>query len=190
MVLQWEILLRYEARELDCDISVVISNHPDVAEIAESFKIPFRFIPINPKNKKEQEKIELDILKNEFQVDVIVLARYMQVLSNDFLNAYDRDQIINIHHSFLPAFMGAKPYNRAYQRGVKLIGATGHYVTEHLDEGPIIDQDVIRVSHRDEVSDLIRKGRIIERNVLLNAIEAHLADRIITHNNKCVVFSD
>lgn len=168
----------------------MISNHPDLGEISESFKIPFRFIPINPENKKEQEKIELDILKKEFQVDVIVLARYMQVLSNDFLNAYDRDQIINIHHSFLPAFMGAKPYNRAYQRGVKLVGATSHYVTEHLDEGPIIDQDVIRVSHRDEASDLIRKGRIIERNVLLNAVEAHLADRIITHNNKCVVFSD
>ena len=137
----WEILLRNEAKDLDCEISLIASNHPDLQHIAEAFGIPFKVFPITRENKTNQEEKEIALLKNdELNVDVIVLARYMQVLSNTFLQSFQQDQIINIHHSFLPAFMGGKPYQKAYERGVKLIGATAHYVTEDLDEGPIIDQ--------------------------------------------------
>lgn len=191
----WEIFLRHKAKELiNCEIVAVFSNHSDLQQLVETFHVPFEVFPITKENKAEQEKIQIDLLKNKYQVDVIVLARYMQVLSHVFLNAFSNggrnDMIINIHHSFLPAFMGERPYHKAHERGVKLIGATAHYVTEKLDEGPIIDQDVIRVSHRDSVKDLVRKGRIIERNVLWNALEAHLDNRVISHGNKCVVFSE
>jgi len=184
----WELLLRHGADELDCDIPVVLSNHPDLQPVADTFGIPFRVFPITAETKLEQEQKELDLLE-EYEIDTIVLARYMQVLTDDFLNAYPNN-IINIHHSFLPAFSGGKAYHQANQRGVKLIGATAHYASPVLDEGPIMTQDVISVSHRDEVHDFIRKGRILERSVLVHALQAHLDDRIIVYNNKCVVFGD
>mmetsp|Transcript_6342 Transcript_6342/g.7376 ORF Transcript_6342/g.7376 Transcript_6342/m.7376 type:complete len:358 (-) Transcript_6342:214-1287(-) len=195
----WEILLRYKANELDCDIKVILSNHPDLKPVADAFGIPFVLSPKPPTSdgtttnlnaKLEQEKKELDLLLGKMEVDVVVLARYMQVLSDDFLGAFEKDQIINIHHSFLPAFMGGRPYHRAHERGVKLVGATAHYVTAKLDEGPIIEQDVIQISHRDSPNDLLRKGRIVERNVLAKALSAHLDDRVITYKNKCIVFGD
>jgi formyltetrahydrofolate deformylase len=182
----WELLLRHSAQELDMDIQCVISNHDDLRAVAETFSIPFHHTPISSETKIEQEQVQLQLLQN---VDVVVLARYMQVLSSNFLNHFPH-RILNIHHSFLPAFMGSKPYHRAHDRGVKLIGATAHYATLDLDEGPIIEQDVIPVSHRDEVKDLLRKGRIVERSVLLRALEAHLDDRVIVHKNRCVVFGD
>jgi len=186
----WEILLRHEAKELDCEIKVIISNHPKLKLIADTFNIPFKCFPINPGNKLDQERQEIELRKDDLNIDVIVLARYMQVLSNNFLEKFEHDQIINIHHSFLPAFIGGQPYHQAHERGVKLVGATAHYVTKELDEGPIIEQDVIHVSHRDDPSDLIRKGRIVERNVLVNALQAHLEDRIIQYNNRCIVFGE
>jgi formyltetrahydrofolate deformylase len=182
----WELLLRHSANELDMDIELVISNHEKLRSVADTFQIPYHVIPITRETKAEQEAKQLELLKN---VDVVVLARYMQVLSGNFLNHFP-DRIINIHHSFLPAFMGGKPYQQAWERGVKLIGATAHYATLDLDDGPIIEQDVIQVSHRDEVSDMLRKGRILERNVLLKALEAHLDDRVIVYKNRCVVFGD
>jgi formyltetrahydrofolate deformylase len=182
----WELLLRHSAHELDADIEVVVSNHEDLRAVADTFKIPYHVVPITPEQKLEQESKQLELLKD---VDFVVLARYMQVLSENFLNQFP-NRIINIHHSFLPAFMGGSPHKQAYDRGVKLIGATAHYATLNLDAGPIIEQDVMDVSHRDEVSDLIRKGRILERNVLLKAIEAHLDDRVFVYKNRCVVFND
>lgn len=184
----WELLLRHGANELDCDIPVVLSNHPDLQPVAETFGIPFKVFPITADSKLQQEQKELELLQ-EYNIDTVVLARYMQVLSDDFLNSYP-DNIINIHHSFLPAFTGGRAYHQANARGVKLIGATAHYASPELDEGPIITQDVIQVSHRDEVHDFIRKGRILERNVLVHALQAHLDDRTIVYNNKCVVFGD
>jgi formyltetrahydrofolate deformylase len=182
----WELLLRHSAHELDMDIEVVISNHETLRHVAGTFQLPYHVTPITHDTKEEQEAVQLDLLKN---VDVVVLARYMQVLSENFLNHFPK-QIINIHHSFLPAFQGARPYHRAWERGVKLIGATAHYASLDLDEGPIIEQDVIQVSHRDEVGDMMRKGRMLERNVLIKALEAHLDDRIIVYKNRCVVFND
>jgi formyltetrahydrofolate deformylase len=182
----WELLLRHKAHELDMDIKLVISNHEDLRGVADTFSLPYHCLPITPENKMEQEAQQMELLKD---VDVVVLARYMQVLSKDFLDHFP-DRIINIHHSFLPAFMGGKPHHRAWDRGVKLIGATAHYATLDLDDGPIIEQDVIQVSHRDEVKDLLRKGKILERNVLLKALEAHLDDRVIVYKNRCVVFGD
>ena len=149
---------------------------------------PYKVFPITAETKLEQEQKELELLE-EYKIDTIVLARYMQVLSDGFLNTYPNN-IINIHHSFLPAFSGGRAYHQASDRGVKLIGATAHFATPILDEGPIISQDVISVSHRDEVHDFIRKGRILERNVLVQALQAHLDDRIIVYDNKCVVFGD
>lgn len=184
----WELLLRHGANELECDIPIVLSNHSDLQPVADTFGIPYKVFPITAETKQQQEEKELKLLK-EYKIDTIVLARYMQVLSNTFLKSYP-DNIINIHHSFLPAFSGGKAYHQANKRGVKLIGATAHYASPDLDEGPIIEQDVINVSHRDEVHDFIRKGRILERNVLVHALEAHLNDRIIVYNNKCVVFGD
>jgi len=181
-----DLLWRWKAGELPCDIPLVISNHPDLQDTVESFGSEFRVIPVTKENKAEQEQEEIGLLR-EFDVDLVVLARYMQILSADFL----RDvgcPVMNIHHSFLPAFMGGKPYHRAFERGVKLIGATAHYATSDLDEGPIIEQDVARASHRDSVQDLIRKGRDLEKLVLARAVRSHLEDRILIYANKTVVF--
>mmetsp|Transcript_9353 Transcript_9353/g.14425 ORF Transcript_9353/g.14425 Transcript_9353/m.14425 type:complete len:292 (-) Transcript_9353:105-980(-) len=185
----WEILLRQKAGELDCEISLIISNHPDLKYIADSFNVPFEVFKITKETKEEQEKRELDMMVNEYQIDLVILARYMQIISDNFCKTFDH-KVINIHHSFLPAFIGSKPYHRAHERGVKLIGATAHYATADLDEGPIIEQDITRISHRDEVSELLRKGRILEKNVLVHAVKAHVEDRVIVYNNKCVVFGD
>jgi formyltetrahydrofolate deformylase len=184
----WELLLRHEAQELNCDIPIVISNHQDCRDVAETFNIPYHVFEITAENKVLQEAHQLDLLK-ELKIDVVVLARYMQVLTSQFLQTYP-ECIINIHHSFLPAFSGSRAYHKAHERGVKLIGATAHYATEELDEGPIITQDVIDVTHRDQARDYIRKGRILERTVLVNAVQAHLENRILVYNNKCVVFSE
>ncbi len=181
-----DLLWRHKAGELFCDIAVIISNHPDLEPLAKFYNIPFHVFPIHKQYKAEQEKKEIALLR-ENEISTIILARYMQILSEDFVAAYPRN-VINIHHSFLPAFIGASPYKQAYQRGVKIIGATSHYVTEELDEGPIIEQDVIRVSHRDSIKDMIRKGRDLERVVLARAVKAHLEKRVLTLDKKTVVF--
>ncbi|WP_019638480.1 formyltetrahydrofolate deformylase [Paenibacillus fonticola] len=181
-----ELLWQWQAGDLDADISMVISNHPDNKEYVESFGIPFHHIPVTPDTKKEAEQKQLELVNGK--VDLIVLARYMQILSPALIDPY-RNRIINIHHSFLPAFVGGKPYAQAYDRGVKIIGATAHYVTEELDGGPIIEQDVQRVSHSDDVGELKRIGRTIERVVLARAVKWHIEDRILVHQNKTVVFS-
>ncbi|USB34119.1 formyltetrahydrofolate deformylase [Paenibacillus sp. YPG26] len=181
-----ELLWQWQAGDLDAEISMVISNHPDMREYVESFGIPYHHIPVTPDTKKEAEQRQLELLNGN--VDLIVLARYMQIVSPALIEPY-RNRIINIHHSFLPAFVGGKPYAQAYNRGVKIIGATAHYVTEELDGGPIIEQDVQRVSHRDNVSELKRIGRTIERVVLARAVKWHIEDRILVHQNKTVVFS-
>jgi len=183
----YDLLLRHRSGELACEIPVILSNHRDLEPIAQQFGIPFHVFPITKANKAEQEARERALL-DEIGIDLVVLARYMQVLSGDFIRHYDR-QIINIHHSFLPAFVGAKPYQQAYDRGVKLIGATAHYATEDLDEGPIIAQGVGRVSHRDSVQELSRRGRDVERVVLGDAVRLHLEHRVCVHGNKTVVFS-
>jgi len=185
----WELLLRQKAGELDCEISLIISNHPDLHFIAQAFNIPYEVFKITKATKEEQEQKELKMMIDEYKIDLVILARYMQIISDKFCAAFDH-RVINIHHSFLPAFIGGKPYHRAHERGVKLIGATAHYATANLDEGPIIEQDITRISHRDEVPDLLRKGRTLEKNVLVHAIKAHVEDRIIVYNNKCVVFGD
>jgi formyltetrahydrofolate deformylase len=181
-----DLLWRHRAGELDCDVAVVISNHPDLEPVARQFGVEFRLFPIGPDSKTAQEEAEIELLEAE-KVDLIVLARYMQVLSGDFIARFPA-RIINIHHSFLPAFMGGRPYHQAAERGVKLIGATAHYATTDLDEGPIIEQDVIRTSHRDSIADLVRKGRDVERAVLARAVRWHLEDRILVYGNKTVVF--
>ncbi|MGJ9382128.1 formyltetrahydrofolate deformylase [Salipaludibacillus sp. CF4.18] len=180
-----ELLWQLQSGDLTAEVPMVISNHPDHRELVESFNIPFYHIPVTKDTKKEAEAEQLALLKDK--VDVIVLARYMQILSPEFVSQHP-GKIINIHHSFLPAFVGAKPYERAYERGVKLIGATSHYVTNDLDEGPIIEQDIHRVNHHHRVDDLKRIGGQIERSVLARAVGWHLEDRIISHNNKTVVF--
>ncbi|MCA1010464.1 formyltetrahydrofolate deformylase [Halobacillus halophilus] len=181
-----ELLYQWESGDLMTDIALVISNHETGREIVESFGIPFYYIPANKDIRKEVEAQQLKLLE-EYEVDVIVLARYMQILTPDFVAAHP-SKIINIHHSFLPAFIGASPHKRAYERGVKLIGATSHYVTDDLDEGPIIEQDVIRVDHRNGVRDLKKKGRLIERSVLTRAVKWDIEDRVIVHENKTIVF--
>ncbi len=183
----YDLLLRKRAGELSTDISMVISNHPDLQAVADQFGVPFHHLPISKETKRAQEEEALDLLRAA-DVDLVVLARYMQVLTDDFLKSYE-GQVINIHHSFLPAFMGSKPYHRAFERGVKLIGATAHYATADLDEGPIIEQDVVRCSHRDSVQDLVRKGRDLEKVVLARAVRWHLDDRILVYDNKTVVFT-
>jgi len=183
----YDLLLRRRAGELACEISCIVSNHPDLEEVAAQFGIDYRVFPMSPDSKRQQEDRELELL-DERKVDLVVMARYMQILSGDFL-ARVGCRVINIHHSFLPAFSGGKPYHQAYRRGVKLIGATAHYATEDLDEGPIIEQDVARVSHQDSVEDLVRKGRDLERNVLSRAVRWHLEDRVLVYGNKTVVFS-
>ncbi len=180
-----ELFWQLQSGDIIAEVPLVISNHPDHRELVESYNIPFYHIPVTKETKQEAEAKQLELLKGK--VDFIVLARYMQILSPHFVAQYP-NRIINIHHSFLPAFVGSKPYERAYERGVKLIGATSHYVTDDLDEGPIIEQDVARVNHRYHVQDLKRIGRYIERIVLARAVKWHLEDRIIPYNNKTVVF--
>jgi formyltetrahydrofolate deformylase len=183
----YDLLLRQRAGELSTDIPLIISNHPDLEPVAKQFNVPFRHLPIAKGAKRAQEEEALALLEAE-RIELVVLARYMQILTDDFLKAFS-GQVINIHHSFLPAFMGSKPYHRAFQRGVKLIGATAHYATADLDEGPIIEQDVVRCTHRDSVQDLVRKGRDLEKVVLARAVRWHLDDRILVYDNKTVVFS-
>jgi formyltetrahydrofolate deformylase len=181
-----DLLYRHQSGELACDIPLIISNHPDNQAIADFYKIPYAVISITKENKQQAEQ-NIHTLIEKHQADFLVLARYMQILSNDFVNCYPQ-RIINIHHSFLPAFIGARPYHQAFERGVKLIGATSHYVTEVLDDGPIIEQDVVRVSHRDTVEDLIRKGRDLEKVVLSRAVRWHVENRVLLYGNKTVVF--
>ncbi len=183
----YDILARYTAGEWNVEIPVIISNHPDLESVAKRFDIDYHVFPINKDNKIEQEAKELELLK-EYDIDFIVLARYMQVVSSDFIMHYP-DKIINIHHSFLPAFMGAKPYHAAFERGVKLIGATSHYVTTDLDAGPIIEQDIVRISHKDSIADLVYKGQDLEKIVLSRAVEKHIDRKILTYRNKTVVFN-
>jgi formyltetrahydrofolate deformylase len=182
----FDLLWRQRADELQCEIPLIVSNHEDLAPVAKSFGVPFVHFPITAENKARQETRELELLA-EHEIELVVLARYMQVLSTDFLERFE-GSVINIHHSFLPAFMGGKPYHRAHERGVKLVGATAHYATPDLDEGPIIEQDVARCTHRDTVADLVRKGRDLEKVVLARAVRWHLEDRILTYANKTVVF--
>lgn len=181
-----ELLWNWQAGDLNADITMVISNHEDSRELVESLGIPYHYLPVTADTKLEVEKKQRELM--EGNADFIVLARYMQILSPYFIEHY-RNQVINIHHSFLPAFIGGKPYNQAYERGVKIIGATAHYVTEDLDAGPIIEQNVSRVSHRDNVEDLKKEGRHIERIVLARAVLWHVEDRILVHKNKTVVFT-
>jgi formyltetrahydrofolate deformylase len=181
-----DLLYRHKSGELACDIPLIISNHADNQAIADFYKIPYAIVPVSKENKDQAEQ-QIHSLIDQHQPDFMVLARYMQILSNDFVNRYPQ-RIINIHHSFLPAFIGARPYHQAFERGVKLIGATSHYVTEVLDDGPIIEQDVVRVSHRDTVEDLIRKGRDLEKVVLSRAVRWHVENRVLLYGNKTVVF--
>ena len=183
----YDILARYTAGDWDVEIPLIISNHPNLADVGRQFNIPFEVIHITKDNKAEQEAKEFELL-DKYGIDFIVLARYMQVLSEDFIKRYP-NRIINIHHSFLPAFVGAKPYHAAYERGVKLIGATSHYVTTELDAGPIIEQDIVRITHKDRVEDLVHKGRDLEKIVLSRAVEKHIQRKILAYKNKTVVFS-
>ncbi len=181
-----DLLYRHQSGELPCEIPLIVANHPDAERWATFYKIPFRVLPIESGKKAEGEAKQLALLK-EFDIDLVILARYMQVLSPTFVGAFPH-RIINVHHSFLPAFVGAKPYHRAFDRGVKLIGATSHYVTDDLDEGPIIEQDVVRVSHRDTIDDLLEKGRDMERSVLSKAVRWHIDHRVLVYGHKTVVF--
>lgn len=183
----YDLLGRYNSGELHVEIPFIISNHNDLKPIADSFKIPFYHIPVTKDTKEEAEQKQLELLE-KFNVNFIVLARYMQIVSGNLISKYT-NKIINIHHSFLPAFAGAKPYHSAYKRGVKIIGATSHYVTEELDAGPIIEQDVAHVSHTHNIEDLIAKGRDLEKIVLANAIKLHTNRKVMVYNNKTVIFS-
>jgi len=183
----YDILAQQRSGKLACTIPFIISNHNDLASIAEQFSIPFYHIPVTKNSKEKAELKQLELLQ-KYEVNCIVLARYMQILSSRIIDVYP-SKIINIHHSFLPAFPGAKPYHSAFQRGVKIIGATSHYVTEELDAGPIIEQDIIRVSHSHEVKDFISKGQELERVVLLRALKLHCERKIMTYNNKTIVFN-
>jgi formyltetrahydrofolate deformylase len=181
-----DLLYRHKSGELACDIPLIISNHPDNQPIADFYGIPYITIPVPKDNKRQAEEKILNLIE-QHNPDFMVLARYMQILSNEFVNRYPQ-RIINIHHSFLPAFVGAKPYHQAFTRGVKLIGATSHYVTEVLDDGPIIEQDVVRISHRDSLDDLLQKGRDLEKVVLSRAVRWHIDNRVLLYGNKTVVF--
>jgi formyltetrahydrofolate deformylase len=181
-----DLLYRHQVGELPCQIALVISNHKQAGDLARFYNVPFHYVPVTPAEKAAAEKKQVALLE-ENEIELIVLARYMQVLSPEFVARYPQ-KIINVHHSFLPAFAGARPYHAAFARGVKLIGATSHYVTQVLDEGPIIEQDVTRVSHRDRLDDLIGKGRDLERIVLSRAVRWHLEQRILCYENKTVVF--
>ena len=183
----FDLLARYTAGEWKVAIPLIVSNHADLQEVAERFGIPFRHIPVTKENREEQADTVLGLLK-ENNIDFIVLARYMQIIPERIIGAYP-NRIINIHHSFLPAFIGAKPYHAAHERGVKLIGATSHYVTAELDAGPIIGQDIARISHKNTVKDLVHKGQDLEKIVLSRAVEKHIAHKILTYKNKTVVFN-
>lgn len=182
----YDILARYSAGEWNVEIPMIISNHPDLEPIAKNFGIPYYCFPITKENKAEQEEKEMQLMKDQ-GIDFIVLARYMQILSQNFIEQYP-NRIINIHHSFLPAFMGAKPYHAAHARGVKLIGATSHYVTADLDAGPIIEQDVTHITHKHNVETLVRKGQDLEKIVLSRGVAKHIEHKILAYNNRTVVF--
>ena len=181
-----DLLYRHRIGELACEIPLMISNHPDAKRHADFYGIPYHVIPVTKENKPEVERRQIELLR-ENNVELIILARYMQILSADFIQQYPQ-QIINIHHSFLPAFVGAKPHQQAFDRGVKVIGATAHYAAEALDEGPIIEQDVARISHRDTLEDLVNKGRDLEKVVLSRAVRWHIENRILLYGNKTVIF--
>jgi formyltetrahydrofolate deformylase len=181
-----DLLHRHQSGELACEIPLIVSNHQDAWRLAEFHRIPFEFVEVTKDGKAAAERAQLELL-DAHRIDLVVLARYMQVLSHEFVARYPH-RIINVHHSFLPAFGGARPYHRAYERGVKLIGATSHYVTDTLDDGPIIEQDVVRISHRDQIDDLLQKGRDLEKVVLSRAVRWHVDHRILVYGNKTVVF--
>ena len=183
----FDLLARYTAGEWNVEIPLIISNHPDLQHVAERFGIPFHLFPITKETKEEQEKKEMELLAKH-KVNFIVLARYMQVISEKMIGAYP-NRIINIHHSFLPAFVGAKPYHAAFERGVKIIGATSHYVTTDLDAGPIIEQDVVRITHKDTVQDLVNKGKDLEKIVLSRAVQKHIERKVLAYKNKTVIFN-
>jgi formyltetrahydrofolate deformylase len=183
----FDMLARYTAGEWNVEIPLIISNHPDLQHVAERFGIPFYLFPITKETKEEQERKEMELLAKH-NITFIVLARYMQVISEQMINAYP-NKIINIHHSFLPAFVGAKPYHAAFQRGVKIIGATSHYVTTELDAGPIIEQDVVRITHKDSIEDLVNKGKDLEKIVLSRTVQKHIERKILAYKNKTVIFS-
>ena len=183
----FDMLARYTAGEWNVEIPLIISNHPDLQHVAERFGIPFYLFPITKETKEEQERKEMELLAKH-KITFIVLARYMQVISEQMINAYP-NKIINIHHSFLPAFVGAKPYHAAFQRGVKIIGATSHYVTTELDAGPIIEQDVVRITHKDSIEDLVNKGKDLEKIGLSRAVQKHIERKVLAYKNKTVIFS-
>ncbi len=183
----YDLLVRYRAGELPCDVSMILSNHADAAKVASHFDVPFHHIPVTAETKAAAEAKAVELM-TAGKIDLIVLARYMQILSPDLVAKYP-GRIINIHHSFLPAFVGANPYRQAFERGVKLIGATSHYVTSELDQGPVIEQSTVPCTHRDSVEDLVRKGRDVEKRVLAAAVRWHLEDRVLVYANKTVVFS-
>jgi formyltetrahydrofolate deformylase len=180
-----DLLWRWNSGELVMDLPCVLSNHPDLEMLAHRYQIPYYHFPIRKEHRQDDQMRMLEFLRD--RVDFLVLARYMQILEPFFVNAYPH-KIINIHHSFLPAFIGANPYRQAFERGVKIIGATAHYITENLDEGPIITQDVMHCNHRDTLNDLIRKGRDVERRVLAEAVRLHTEDRVLVYQNKTIVF--
>ena len=183
----YDLLARYTAGEWEVEIPLIISNHPDMEIAAKRFGIDYKYFPITKENKAEQEAAELALLK-EYDIEFIVLARYMQIVSPEFISRFP-NRIINIHHSFLPAFVGAKPYHAAFQRGVKIIGATSHYVTTELDAGPIIEQDVVRITHKDAIEDLVNKGKDLEKIVLSRAVQKHIERKVLAYKNKTVIFS-
>lgn len=183
----FDMLARYTAGEWNVEIPLIISNHPDLQHVAERFGIPFYLFPITKETKEEQERKEMELLAKH-HITFIVLARYMQVISEQMINAYP-NKIINIHHSFLPAFVGARPYHAAFERGVKIIGATSHYVTTELDAGPIIEQDVVRITHKDSIEDLVNKGKDLEKIVLSRAVQKHIERKVLAYKNKTVIFN-
>lgn len=183
----YDMLARYTAGEWNVEIPLIISNHPELEHIGRRFDIPFYVFPINKENKEEQERAEMELLAKH-QVNFIVLARYMQIISERMIEAYP-NRIINIHHSFLPAFIGAKPYHAAFERGVKIIGATSHYVTTELDAGPIIEQEIVRITHKDTIADLVNKGKDLEKIVLSRAVQKHIERKVLVYKNKTVIFN-
>lgn len=182
----YELLIKHQSNELDCNIACIISNHQHCETIAKNFNIPYYYLPMTKDNKSDVEKAQQEIL-TKHNVELIVLARYMQIVSQEFVERY-KNKMINIHHSFLPAFVGAKPYHQAFERGVKIIGATSHYVTSELDQGPIIEQNVTRISHRDSVQKLIQKGKDLEKGVLYEAVVLHIERKVLVFNNKTILF--
>ena len=183
----YDMLARYTAGEWNVEIPLIISNHPELEHIGRRFEIPFYVFPINKENKEEQERAEMELLAKH-QVNFIVLARYMQIISERMIEAFP-NRIINIHHSFLPAFIGAKPYHAAFERGVKIIGATSHYVTTELDAGPIIEQEIVRITHKDTIADLVNKGKDLEKIVLSRAVQKHIERKVLVYKNKTVIFN-